>query len=103
MGLRARLNLGDCWIPLAELVIVAGLFWSVVCGDAASDIVGNVCLRGRTLVDACRIRKQTESQLANAPRSWATIYDDQDTRNIASELMTAHRVEAGRFQDEEMG
>lgn len=103
MGLRAKWNLGDYRIPMAELVIVAVLFWGVVCGDAASDIVGNVCLRGTTLVDALQIRKRTELQLANPPRRWATIYDDPDRRDIASELMGEHRMEGGQFRDEEMG
>lgn len=29
-------------LPMAELLIMAGLFWSVVCGDVASIVVGNL-------------------------------------------------------------
>lgn len=28
-------------VPLAELLVVAGLFWSVVCGDVVSVLIGN--------------------------------------------------------------
>lgn len=50
--------------PLAELLILGGLFWGIVCGNGASEVAGGV-LDGFSWNEALRIATRNEALFAN--------------------------------------
>ena len=51
--------------PLAELLILGGLFWGVICGNGASEVAGGVLLNGFSWNEALRIATRNEALFAN--------------------------------------
>ena len=84
------LRLGGAPAPLAELLVVSMLFWTIVCGKATSELIGDILYHGCTLTGSLELQKReprpTKLSTSNcrlAPESNSALVDlllDHDRR-----------------------
>lgn len=55
---RILTHIPGAFLPLAELLLVLGLFWGVICGNVMTDVIGTVIFRRSTLAQGWEIMER---------------------------------------------